>query len=99
MERNDLIQRLRHLVSLNEPRNGGPYQGTAALACVDAMREAAATIERLTAEKEEAERDAIEKCAKIADQEAEWWGFDAGSSARVAASRIRQTLSQGGEHE
>jgi hypothetical protein len=29
------------LVSLNEPENGGPYQGYAADACVKAMAEAA----------------------------------------------------------
>src|SRR6478736_2678840 len=37
----ELIGRLRHLVSLNEEKNGGPYEGLAAEQCVIAMREAA----------------------------------------------------------
>src|SRR6478735_7905255 len=37
----ELIGRLRHLVSLNEEKNGGPYGGLAAEQCVIAMREAA----------------------------------------------------------
>lgn len=45
---NDMLEcaaRLRRLVSLNEPRNGGPYQGFAAEMCMDAMREAASILE------------------------------------------------------
>ncbi len=43
-----LTERLRFLVSLNEPEHGGPYQGSAAQACVEAMAQAADEIERLT---------------------------------------------------
>lgn len=40
----ELARKLRHLVSLNDPRNGGPYQGIAATACMEAMTEAAAAL-------------------------------------------------------
>lgn len=46
----ELVGRLRHLVSLNETKNGGPYGGYAAQECVSAMDEAASAIERLEAE-------------------------------------------------
>jgi hypothetical protein len=42
----ELEARLRHLISLNEPRHGGPYQGVTAQACVEAMREAADALSR-----------------------------------------------------
>ena len=38
---NELIDRLHHLVSLDEPDKGGPYGGYAASKCIEAMREAA----------------------------------------------------------
>jgi hypothetical protein len=43
----DIVRRLRFLVSLDEPRHGGPYGGTAAAQCMEAMRDAADEIERL----------------------------------------------------
>lgn len=52
----DLVARLRHLVSLNERKNGGPYQGAAAEACVKAMGEAADLIESQAAKIAELER-------------------------------------------
>lgn len=48
----DLTDRLLHLVALNEPENGGPYQGIAAQACMQAMREAADALDSLQAEVE-----------------------------------------------
>lgn len=42
---NELVCRLRHLVSLNKPKNGGPYSGFAAAECMKAMEEAASFIE------------------------------------------------------
>lgn len=45
-----LIEDLRRLVALNEPRYGGPYQGVAAELCVIAMSQAADTIARLEEE-------------------------------------------------
>jgi hypothetical protein len=44
----NLPQRLRNLVALNEPEHGGPYQGTAAFACVEAMKEAAEALDQPT---------------------------------------------------
>jgi hypothetical protein len=38
----ELAKRLQFLVSLNDPKNGGPYGGYAAQQCIEAMREAAA---------------------------------------------------------
>ena len=43
----DIVERLLHLVSLDDPERGGPYGGAAAQACMGAMREAASEIERL----------------------------------------------------
>lgn len=48
----ELERRLLGLVSLNDPSRGGPYGGTAAAACMEAMKEAAAEIARLRAENE-----------------------------------------------
>lgn len=45
----DITERLRALVALDLPDRGGPYGGIAARECMDAMREAAAEIERLRA--------------------------------------------------
>ena len=42
-----LVANLRNLVMLNEATHGGPYQGAAAEACVQAMAEAAERIEVL----------------------------------------------------
>lgn len=57
----DLVERLRHLVRLNEPQHGGPYAGHAAAACIKAMTESAdelarlrSEVERLTRERDEA---------------------------------------------
>lgn len=44
----DIVAKLRFLVSLNEERNGGPYQGLAAEQCVSAMEEAANVIAALS---------------------------------------------------
>jgi len=41
----ELVNRLRHLVSLDEQKNGGPYRGYAATEFVKAAVEAAARIE------------------------------------------------------
>lgn len=49
MSSEQLERELRHLVSLNEPRNGGPYQGVAAERCVSATAKAADTIALLRA--------------------------------------------------
>jgi hypothetical protein len=49
-----LVERLRHLVSLNDERNGGPYQGYAASEFVKAAAEAADAIASLTAQLAEA---------------------------------------------
>lgn len=43
----EIVERLRKLVSLHHPENGGPYAGYAAEQCVAAMTEAAETIARL----------------------------------------------------
>ena len=66
----DLVARLRHLVSLNERKNGGPYQGAAAEACVKAMGEAADLIESQAAKIAELERENGELVAKLMHSEA-----------------------------
>ena len=43
-----LVPRLKHLISLDDPRLGGPYDGVAARACLQAMRDAVDELERLT---------------------------------------------------
>lgn len=43
-----LVIRLRHLVSLDKPKNGGPFAGLAARECVKAMAEAADRLEALS---------------------------------------------------
>jgi glutamate-1-semialdehyde aminotransferase len=48
----EIVERLNHLVSLDHVARGGPYAGVAARECVQAMRDAAAEIERLKAEVE-----------------------------------------------
>lgn len=48
----------------------------------------------VVAEQNRIRAEAIEECAKIAEQEAEWWGHKPGSSARVAAARIRALISR-----
>ena len=45
----DIVERLRFLVSLNHESNGGPYAGYAAAMCMEAMRDAASTIEAMRA--------------------------------------------------
>jgi len=42
-----LLDRMRHLVSLNDPDHGGPYGGYAAEQFVSTMKDAIAEIERL----------------------------------------------------
>jgi hypothetical protein len=70
---NELIERLKHLISLDEPRNGGPYQGLAAKLCLGAMTEAAKALttqaDRIQelearAEKAEQERDYLDGSIK-----------------------------------
>lgn len=46
MDKNELIRRLRFLVSLNNPDRGGPYGGTAAAQCMEAMTQAADMLEQ-----------------------------------------------------
>lgn len=53
----ELVKRLRFLHSLNQPTAGGPYQGHAAEQCMKAMHEAAAALEKLTRERDEARDD------------------------------------------
>lgn len=45
----ELTKKLRFLVSLNKPENGGPYQGYAAADCVETMEKAADHIRALEA--------------------------------------------------
>jgi hypothetical protein len=89
-----LVARLRHLVSLNEPWNGGPYQGVAATACVEAMDEAASLIERLYREREhsvEAVARAIAASRSVDFDELDESGSDGENRAtyrRLAAEKI-----------
>ena len=53
----DLVERLRHLVRLNEPQHGGPYAGHAAAACIKAMTESADELARLHSEVERLTRE------------------------------------------
>lgn len=74
----ELVARLKHLVSLNEPRHGAPYMGTAAQSCVVAMDEAAAAIVRIAEEREEA-REALKvmhRRAQSAEGQAEAARYD-----------------------
>ena len=41
MANKNIVDRLRFLVSLDNPEHGGPYGGTAARECMEAMTEAA----------------------------------------------------------
>lgn len=50
----ELVRRMRHLVSLNDPRHGGPYGGSAAQDFVETMTKAADRIEELERWKAEA---------------------------------------------
>lgn len=61
----ELVKRLRFLVSLNDAARGGPYQGSAAAACVAAMSEAA---DALTAAYSRGRREALEEAAKVAEK-------------------------------
>jgi len=56
-----LVERLRHLVALNEPQNGGPYQGYAAQQFIEAASEAATALQSQADALAEArrERDAL----------------------------------------
>lgn len=73
MGNEELVQRLRWLVSLNEPKRGGPYQGLAAAECVKAMRAAADALASEAAERGLAEarevlataREALEAIAQL----------------------------------
>ena len=42
-----LIERLKHLIALDDPALGGPYGGVAARACLVAMQDAVNELERL----------------------------------------------------
>jgi hypothetical protein len=61
----DLTKRLRFLVSLNDPAHGGPYGGTAATQCMEAMTAAANEIDRLRAWRAEA-------CEEFSDIRSQW---------------------------
>lgn len=52
----EITDKLRHLVSLDKPKSGGPYGGYAAAQCVKAMAEAADYIDRLEARVAELDR-------------------------------------------
>jgi hypothetical protein len=90
----ELVKRLRHLVSLDESSNGGPYGGYAAQQCMEAMRDAAARIEAL----EQALRDALPIL-----EESYRWHRDAQSHAAIimracrAVETARAALAQTGE--
>lgn len=61
----ELVRRLDHLVSLNEPEHGGPYGGLAAQECVKAMRDAANALRRPTSPPTPLAREAaLEEAAK-----------------------------------
>lgn len=49
-EIDELVSKLNHLVSLDRPENGGPYQGLAARECLSAMQQAADAIQSLRAQ-------------------------------------------------
>ena len=68
----ELVRKLNHLVSLNEPKNGGPFQGFAAQACVEAMREAASRLSQAGVRDEDVERVAI-AMHDTRKAEAGWW--------------------------
>lgn len=71
-ERSDLIERLQMLISLNEPRHGGPYQGAAAEACVQAMRDAKSALAAQAQRRDEV----VEECATLAYAAAFTWTFN-----------------------
>jgi len=65
----ELVERLEHLVSLNDPDKGGPYGGYAAQNCVEAMSKAASALSAqaaalVAAEKERDEALEAEEAAK-----------------------------------
>jgi hypothetical protein len=60
-----LVALLRHLISLDAPEKGGPYQGLAARECLKAMSESAATLSAQEAE--------IERLRKELAEEQETW--------------------------
>lgn len=60
-ERSDeLVRKLDHLVSLDDPARGGPYEGAAARACMESMEMAAARIRQLEC--------ALRACRQVADK-------------------------------
>lgn len=79
MSRDELVRRLRHLVSLNAPEKGGPYQGFAAAECMKAMTEAAAALEAALAA-------ALSRPEQVAVKPLEW--IDRGLGIRYAHSIV-----------
>lgn len=68
-------ERLRHLVALNNPEHGGPYQGTAAAMCMEAMAEAADVIEQLRREGTPGVMHAVDRAfyqLTVAQRDAAW---------------------------
>ena len=49
-----MVERLRKLISLDQPENGGPYGGFAAAECMRWMAEAASLLTRVAAERDAA---------------------------------------------
>jgi hypothetical protein len=92
-----LVERLRHLVSLNDERNGGPYQGYAASEFVKAAAEAADAIASLTAQLREAERERDEARARMKNTA---WAAEAAEAEvarlRSIAERVEAMLTERG---
>lgn len=57
VEVGELVERLRHLVSLNAPHSGGPYGGYAAAQCMSAMTEAASALTAANADRDRLEKE------------------------------------------
>lgn len=79
----ELVERLKHLIALDEPKNGGPYGGLAARECLRAMTEAATALERVTRERDEARATLDEICLSNRQE----WQRATTAEAKLAEAR------------
>jgi hypothetical protein len=100
VEIDKLVRELDHLVRLNEPEHGGPYQGAAATACVEAMKNAANVLRALRPSPSSDERvtDLLEALDRGVvgvgmheDNETEFFDVDGATETMFEAAQLIRT--------